>query len=71
MVVGYGRVGRDVVAGLREMGVPVVIDQDRRLVKDLGARGFPAIYGDALYASVVASVHIDSEAAERRPIAAS
>jgi hypothetical protein len=58
VVVGYGQVGWDVVAGLCEMGVPVVIDQDRRLVQDLGARGFPAIYGDALYASVVASARI-------------
>jgi hypothetical protein len=33
VVVGYGRVGRDVVVGLCGMGVPVVIDQDRRLVQ--------------------------------------
>src|SRR2546430_1688700 len=59
VVVGYGRVGRYVGTGLRELGLPVVaIDQDLRLVQDLRARDIPAIYGDASYPSVLAAARI-------------
>jgi monovalent cation:H+ antiporter-2, CPA2 family len=48
VVVGYGRVGSVIGAGLKAEGLPiVVIDQDRRRVEDLRARGVLAIYGDA------------------------
>ncbi|UEM03428.1 Kef family K(+) transporter [Skermanella rosea] len=48
VIVGYGRVGSVIGAGLKAEGLPiVVIDQDRRRVEDLRARGVPAIYGDA------------------------
>ncbi len=54
IVVGYGRVGRQVVAGLRETGLPVVvIEQDLHLVQELGAADIPAIYGDASYRSIL------------------
>jgi CPA2 family monovalent cation:H+ antiporter-2 len=59
VVVGYGRVGRYVGTGLRELGVPVLaIDQDLRLVQDLRGRGIPAIFGDASYATVLAAARI-------------
>jgi len=48
IVVGYGRVGGTVGRGLKREALPlVVIDQDRRRVEDLRARGLNAIYGDA------------------------
>jgi CPA2 family monovalent cation:H+ antiporter-2 len=48
VIVGYGRVGSVIGAGLKAEGLPiVVIDQDRRRVEDLRGRGVPAISGDA------------------------
>ncbi len=58
IVVGYGRVGRQVVAGLRDTGVTVaVIETDLHLVQELGRAGFPAIYGDASYRSILDAAH--------------
>lgn len=58
IVAGYGRVGRQIVAGLREAGLPVaVIESDLHLVQELGRQQIPAIYGDASYASVLAAAH--------------
>ena len=58
IVVGYGRVGRQIVAGLREAGLPVaVIESDFHLVQELGRQQIPAIYGDASYTSVLAAAH--------------
>ncbi len=60
VVVGYGRVGRHVVAGLRETGLRVVvIEQDLRLIHELSASGIPAIYGDASYESVLTAADIE------------
>jgi CPA2 family monovalent cation:H+ antiporter-2 len=48
VIVGYGRVGSVIGAGLKAEGLPVVvIDQDRRRVEDLRARGVAAVYGNA------------------------
>jgi CPA2 family monovalent cation:H+ antiporter-2 len=58
IVVGYGRVGKRIVRGLRQAGMPVtVIEQDLNLVREITAAGQRAIYGDASYASVLASAH--------------
>jgi CPA2 family monovalent cation:H+ antiporter-2 len=56
IVVGYGRVGRRVVEGLQQAGLPLaVVEQDLRLVQELAAEGVSALYGDASYASVLAA----------------
>ena len=58
IVVGYGRVGRRVVAGLREAGLPVaVVESDLHLVQELGREHIPAIFGDASYPSILAAAH--------------
>lgn len=60
VVVGYGRVGRHVAAGLRQTGLPMlVIEQDLHLVQELSRSGIPAIYGDASYQSVLAAAGIE------------
>ena len=58
IVIGYGRVGRQVAEGLRDTGLPVtVIEEDLHLVQELGRAGFPAIYGDASYPSILDAAH--------------
>jgi CPA2 family monovalent cation:H+ antiporter-2 len=58
VVVGYGRVGHQVVRGLREAGLPVVVvEEDLHLVQQLTAEGVPAIYGDASYRNVLDAAH--------------
>ena len=58
IVIGYGRVGRHVVNGLRDTGMRVaVVEQDLHLVQELRARGVPAIYGDASYPLVLGGIH--------------
>jgi CPA2 family monovalent cation:H+ antiporter-2 len=54
IIVGYGRVGGVVGRGLKAQGLPiVVVEQDRRRVEALRARGVRAIYGDASVAGVL------------------
>ncbi|MBA2447181.1 MAG: cation:proton antiporter [Chloroflexi bacterium] len=58
VVIGYGRVGRQVATGLRGIGLPmVVIEEDLQLVQELTAAGVPAIYGDASHATILAAAH--------------
>lgn len=58
IVVGYGRVGQRMSRGLKRAGLRViVIDQDINLVRELGARDLPAVYGDASYENVLAAAH--------------
>ncbi|HET8626274.1 MAG TPA: cation:proton antiporter [Thermomicrobiales bacterium] len=58
VVVGYGRVGRQVADGLRAAGVPLaVIEADLRLVRELAAAGVPAIYGDAASGNVLEAAY--------------
>ncbi len=58
VVVGYGRVGRHLVDGLRRSGVPVaVIEQDLHLVQELISESVPAVYGDASHPSILAAGH--------------
>ena len=60
IVVGYGRVGRRVLAGLRAASLPVVvIESDLHLVQELTRAGSPAVYGDASYAGIMAAAHAD------------
>jgi CPA2 family monovalent cation:H+ antiporter-2 len=56
IVAGYGRVGRQIAVGLRDLGLPiVVIEEDFRLVQQLNHDGVPAIYGDASQPAVLTS----------------
>ena len=58
IVVGYGRVGCLVAAGLRRAGLAVtVIEEDLHLVHQVERSGFPAIYGDATYRSILDAAH--------------
>jgi CPA2 family monovalent cation:H+ antiporter-2 len=58
IVIGYGRVGSRVVAGLGAAGLPVVVvEEDLHLVHGLTEAGLPAVYGDAAHASVMAAAH--------------
>ena len=60
IVVGYGRVGRRVVAGLRAAGLPVtVIEDDLHLVREITRQGIPAVYGDASYRAIMAAAHAE------------
>jgi CPA2 family monovalent cation:H+ antiporter-2 len=61
IIVGYGRVGGAISRGLKREGLPVVvIDQDRRRVEALRARGLKAIYGDASTLGVLEAAHAGS-----------
>lgn len=54
VVIGYGRVGRRVARGLRRSGVPVtVIEGDWTMLEQVREAGFPAVYGDASYPTVL------------------
>ena len=54
IIIGYGRVGEIIGDGLKAQGFPfVVVDENRRRVEDLRARGLTAIYGDATAAGVL------------------
>ena len=58
IVVGYGRVGRRVTAGLHEAGLPVVVvEQDLHLVQELSRVGIPTVYGEASYRTILAAAH--------------
>lgn len=60
IVAGYGRVGEQVVGGLRKVGMPIaVIEADLHRIQQLRAAGIPAIYGDASYASILRATHIE------------
>ncbi len=59
VLVGYGRVGRDIARALREAGVPfVVAEENRDLVERLRAEGVPAVAGDAAQPEVLVQAHI-------------
>jgi CPA2 family monovalent cation:H+ antiporter-2 len=54
LVVGYGPVGQTVVRVLRETGVePTVIELNHETVRELGASGIRAVYGDAAQATIL------------------
>jgi len=60
IIAGYGRVGEQVVGGLREVGMPIaVIETDLHRIQQLRAAGIPAVYGDASHASILSVIHIE------------
>jgi CPA2 family monovalent cation:H+ antiporter-2 len=60
LVIGYGRVGRRVTAGLRAAGLTVVVlEQDLHLIQELSAAGIPSVYGDASYQTIMEAAHAD------------
>lgn len=59
VLVGWGRVGRELAAGLQADGVPfVVAEQNRDLVEKLRLSGIPAVFGDAAQPEVLIQAHI-------------
>ncbi|OYT98721.1 MAG: Kef family K(+) transporter [Burkholderiales bacterium PBB1] len=59
VIVGYGRVGQHIAAGLSEAGVPyVVADQNRERVEALRTEGCAAVLGDASDPAVLVQAHI-------------
>ncbi|HYD74706.1 cation:proton antiporter [Ramlibacter sp.] len=59
VLVGYGRVGRDIAAALHEAGLPfVVAEANRELVERLRAEGMAAVAGDAAQPEVLVQAHI-------------
>jgi len=60
IIAGYGRVGEQVIGGLRAAGMPIaVIETDLHRIQQLRAAGIPAVYGDASHASILSVVHIE------------
>lgn len=61
VVIGYGRVGHSIAAGLRAKGMPVVVI-DARLprVRDAIADGFEGIYGSATSLSILQAACIEN-----------
>lgn len=59
VLVGYGRVGTCIAAGLKEMQIPYVILENRKeLVEKLREEGEDAIYGNALGAGILEEANI-------------
>jgi CPA2 family monovalent cation:H+ antiporter-2 len=58
-IVGYGRVGKRIVAALREHNVPFTIaEQNRELVEQLRQEGAHAVSGDANDPAVLIQAHV-------------
>ena len=58
ILIGYGRVGRVVLQGLRAQQVPVVVvDQDLRRVDALRKQGVAAVHGNAVAPAVLPTAH--------------
>jgi CPA2 family monovalent cation:H+ antiporter-2 len=59
VLVGHGRVGREIAAALKAAGLPyVVAEQNREIVERLRADGVPAVVGDAAEPEVLVQAHI-------------
>ena len=59
VLVGYGRVGRQIAQALKARGVPfVVAEQQRDIVERLREEGVPAVCGDASDPAVLVQAHI-------------
>lgn len=59
VLVGYGRVGRQIAAALRAAGVPVVVaERNRERVEELRAQDLPAVSGDAADPAVLIQAHV-------------
>ena len=58
-IVGYGRVGKRIVAALRERNVPFTIaEENRELVEELRGEGVHAVSGDANDPAVLIQAHV-------------
>lgn len=58
IVVGHGRVGHAVAAGLRDAGLMVtIVEEDLHLVREVEAAGYAAVYGDATHRSILDVAH--------------
>ncbi len=63
VLVGFGRVGRRIAAGLDAGGVPyVVAEQNRELVEDLRRQGHAAVAGNAADPVVLVQAHVSNAA---------
>lgn len=59
VLVGHGRVGRQIAQALRAQGLPfVVAEENRELVEQLRAAGQAAVYGDAAAPETLVQAHI-------------
>ncbi|MEE8194662.1 MAG: NAD-binding protein, partial [Dehalococcoidales bacterium] len=59
VIAGYGRVGRNIVQGLRDAGIAcIVIELDPKLISKLRRSGIPCIYGDASNVHILERVNI-------------
>jgi monovalent cation:H+ antiporter-2, CPA2 family len=59
VLIGYGRVGRRIAAGLSAQNIPfVVADKDHDRVEQLRQSGIPAVFGDATQVEVLIQAHI-------------
>ena len=59
IIAGYGRVGRNIVQGLRDVGIPyTVIELDPELISELRRSGIACIYGDASNTRVLGHANI-------------
>jgi len=59
VLVGHGRVGRQIAQSLRDAGVPVVVaEQNREIVEALREQGVAAVSGDASEPAVLIQAHI-------------
>lgn len=59
VLIGYGRVGRRVAAGLSAQNIPfVVADKNHDRVEQLRQQGIPAVFGDATEVEVLIQAHI-------------
>jgi CPA2 family monovalent cation:H+ antiporter-2 len=59
VLVGYGRVGRELAQALKEAGIPyVVAEQNREIVERLREEGTPAVFGNAAEADVLVQAHV-------------
>lgn len=60
VVIGFGRLGREVAHELRHAGVPVVVvENDPDLVVQAEARGFVVVRGDATLDDTLRSAHVE------------
>jgi CPA2 family monovalent cation:H+ antiporter-2 len=60
VIAGYGRVGRNIVQGLRDAGIAcTVIELDPELVSELRRSGITCIYGDASNVRVLDRVNLN------------
>jgi CPA2 family monovalent cation:H+ antiporter-2 len=61
ILVGFGRVGRDLAKLLQERGVPIVlIEADRDRVAEARKLGYPTIFGNAASMAVLREAHPDT-----------